>query len=409
MSMSGFRVHERDLPLEPDADTTSRRSPADDVRAAGQARSRDERGRDAQSRHTVRTRSGRRVAYCGRSSGVRSLLPSSMMMKLGSRRTSGPGCRDCIRDERVGVVGGHPTDASVRMLACRFRQPAWLLQGHGRGLAPIRRRSGKGSRAVLFGTDHRQVTKWTRLRGSSSGPRVLGWVRGPGRDERFAAGIGRITVPRPLPTPAPVDRRQRGTEFWPANGEADAPTMDLNGARSWYGVLIHRLTHGDRGWPTRCKGCHVDNLTTGRRENLGRPRQLLRAEHRRLGAGEGDGGERPQVIYHFAFHVLVPRSVENPPARPRQHRRIRQPPPGGASRGPEADRVRSSGFCTEIPTTPVKKRLRLIRHSVRRRQARVRAIPQFYRRHTAPYTVLPLRRNLRTRPGHRSPWRLHRN
>jgi len=56
----------------------------------------------------------------------------------------------------------------------------------------------------------------------------------------------------------------------------------------------------------------VDNLSTGRRENLSPSVAFYEvnvAEERFSGILHR---ERPDVIYHFAFYVLVPNSVENP-------------------------------------------------------------------------------------------------
>lgn len=56
----------------------------------------------------------------------------------------------------------------------------------------------------------------------------------------------------------------------------------------------------------------VDNLSTGRRENVnsGASLHVMNIADPAL-AGVLEH-QRPTVIYHFAFHVLVPRSVENP-------------------------------------------------------------------------------------------------
>ena len=56
----------------------------------------------------------------------------------------------------------------------------------------------------------------------------------------------------------------------------------------------------------------VDNLSTGRRENLSPSTAFYEVNIADERFGEILRRERPDVIYHFAFYVLVPNSVENP-------------------------------------------------------------------------------------------------
>ena len=56
----------------------------------------------------------------------------------------------------------------------------------------------------------------------------------------------------------------------------------------------------------------VDNLLTGRRENLNPHATFYEANIADEAFGEILARETPDVIYHFAFYVLVPKSVENP-------------------------------------------------------------------------------------------------
>jgi len=56
----------------------------------------------------------------------------------------------------------------------------------------------------------------------------------------------------------------------------------------------------------------VDNLSTGRRQNLSRSAAFYEVNIADERFSEILARERPEVIYHFAFYVLVPNSVENP-------------------------------------------------------------------------------------------------
>ncbi|HET9002146.1 MAG TPA: NAD-dependent epimerase/dehydratase family protein [bacterium] len=56
----------------------------------------------------------------------------------------------------------------------------------------------------------------------------------------------------------------------------------------------------------------VDNLSTGRRQNLSPSIAFYEVNIADERFGEILRRERPDVIYHFAFYVLVPNSVENP-------------------------------------------------------------------------------------------------
>ncbi|HEX9246299.1 MAG TPA: NAD-dependent epimerase/dehydratase family protein [bacterium] len=56
----------------------------------------------------------------------------------------------------------------------------------------------------------------------------------------------------------------------------------------------------------------VDNLSTGRRQNLNPDATFYEVNIADESFGEILTRERPDVIYHFAFYVLVPKSVEDP-------------------------------------------------------------------------------------------------
>lgn len=56
----------------------------------------------------------------------------------------------------------------------------------------------------------------------------------------------------------------------------------------------------------------VDNLTTGKKENLNPKAKFYEMNIADLGLEKVFQEEKPEVIYHFAFNVLVPKSVENP-------------------------------------------------------------------------------------------------
>jgi UDP-glucose 4-epimerase len=56
----------------------------------------------------------------------------------------------------------------------------------------------------------------------------------------------------------------------------------------------------------------VDNLSTGRRQNLSPSAAFYEVNIAHERFSEILRRERPDVIYHFAFYVLVPNSVENP-------------------------------------------------------------------------------------------------
>ena len=56
----------------------------------------------------------------------------------------------------------------------------------------------------------------------------------------------------------------------------------------------------------------VDNLSTGRRENLNPSAVFYELNIADPRLQEVFDKERPQIIYHFAFNVLVPQAVENP-------------------------------------------------------------------------------------------------
>jgi len=56
----------------------------------------------------------------------------------------------------------------------------------------------------------------------------------------------------------------------------------------------------------------VDNLSTGRRQNLSSSAAFYEVNIADERFSEILRRERPDVIYHFAFYVLVPNSVENP-------------------------------------------------------------------------------------------------
>jgi len=56
----------------------------------------------------------------------------------------------------------------------------------------------------------------------------------------------------------------------------------------------------------------VDNLSTGRRQNLNSGATFYELNIADEAFGEVLAREKPDVIYHFAFFVLVPKSVEDP-------------------------------------------------------------------------------------------------
>ena len=56
----------------------------------------------------------------------------------------------------------------------------------------------------------------------------------------------------------------------------------------------------------------VDNLCTGRRENIHPAASFYKMNTADNALAAVFDQERPEYIYHFAFNVLVPRSVENP-------------------------------------------------------------------------------------------------
>jgi UDP-glucose 4-epimerase len=56
----------------------------------------------------------------------------------------------------------------------------------------------------------------------------------------------------------------------------------------------------------------VDNLITGRRDNLNPKAKFYEMNIADLKLEEIFKEEKPEIIYHFAFNVLVPKSVENP-------------------------------------------------------------------------------------------------
>jgi len=56
----------------------------------------------------------------------------------------------------------------------------------------------------------------------------------------------------------------------------------------------------------------VDNLSTGRKENLNPQAKFYEVNIARPKIEEILEKEKPEFIYHFAFFVLVPKSVENP-------------------------------------------------------------------------------------------------
>jgi UDP-glucose 4-epimerase len=55
----------------------------------------------------------------------------------------------------------------------------------------------------------------------------------------------------------------------------------------------------------------IDNLVTGRKENLNPKAKLYNMNTADPGIEQVFKKEKPEVIYHFAFNVLVPKSVEN--------------------------------------------------------------------------------------------------
>jgi len=56
----------------------------------------------------------------------------------------------------------------------------------------------------------------------------------------------------------------------------------------------------------------VDNLSTGRKENLNPAATFYNLNIADGALAEVFEKEKPEIIYHFAFNVLVPKSVENP-------------------------------------------------------------------------------------------------
>jgi len=56
----------------------------------------------------------------------------------------------------------------------------------------------------------------------------------------------------------------------------------------------------------------VDNLVTGRRENLNPKAKFYEINIADPGLEKIFQKEKPEIIYHFAFNVLVPKSVQNP-------------------------------------------------------------------------------------------------
>lgn len=56
----------------------------------------------------------------------------------------------------------------------------------------------------------------------------------------------------------------------------------------------------------------VDNLTTGKKENLNPKAKFYKMNIADLMFEKIFREEKPEIIYHFAFNVLVPKSVENP-------------------------------------------------------------------------------------------------
>ncbi len=62
----------------------------------------------------------------------------------------------------------------------------------------------------------------------------------------------------------------------------------------------------------RAKVFIIDNLSTGRKENLNPKAKFYKANISDNAIGNIFKKEKPEFIYHFAFNVLVPKSVENP-------------------------------------------------------------------------------------------------
>ena len=56
----------------------------------------------------------------------------------------------------------------------------------------------------------------------------------------------------------------------------------------------------------------IDNLSTGRKENLNLKAKLYKMNITDSKVKDVFGKEMPEIVYHFAFNVLVPKSVENP-------------------------------------------------------------------------------------------------
>ncbi len=56
----------------------------------------------------------------------------------------------------------------------------------------------------------------------------------------------------------------------------------------------------------------VDNLVTGREENLNPKAKFYQLNIADLNIEKIFQREKPEIVYHFAFNVLVPKSVENP-------------------------------------------------------------------------------------------------
>lgn len=56
----------------------------------------------------------------------------------------------------------------------------------------------------------------------------------------------------------------------------------------------------------------IDSLITGRKENLNTKAKFYKISIADSGLENIFKKEKPEIIYHFAFNVLVPRSVENP-------------------------------------------------------------------------------------------------
>lgn len=56
----------------------------------------------------------------------------------------------------------------------------------------------------------------------------------------------------------------------------------------------------------------IDNLSTGRKENINPKARFYEINIADLKIKEIFEKEKPEIVYHFAFNVLVPKSVENP-------------------------------------------------------------------------------------------------